>query len=78
MTAANAALHLHARARAALPPPAPPRSKGLRIPAPWPALEPGPDAEAAVRGMRQALVGMGLEDLPLDAPRIVVPPPEAD
>jgi len=41
-------------------------------------LQPGPEAEAGVQGMRQHLVGMGLEDLPVEAPRIVVLPPEDD
>lgn len=53
-------------------------SKGLCTPAPWPGLQPGAEAEEGVRGMRKHLVGMGLEDLPVEAPRIVVPPPEDD
>ncbi|KAI7840870.1 hypothetical protein COHA_005400 [Chlorella ohadii] len=52
--------------------------KGLYTPAPWPGLQPGAEAEEGVRGMRKHLVGMGLEDLPVEAPRIVVPPPEDD
>lgn len=56
------------------PRPAPPCSKGLSIPSNWPALEPGPEGEAAVQGLHAALVKMGLEDLPAGAPRIVVQP----
>lgn len=58
--------------------PAPRRSKGLSTPRPWSALSAGPEGEAAVRGLHEALAGMGLEGLPLGAPRIVVPSPEEE
>jgi hypothetical protein len=46
--------------------------KGFGVPAPYPPLSPGDEGAEFVRNLRSKLRDMGLEDLDLDAPRVVI------